>query len=91
MRLHQLNRKELIALAVVTLLVLVVGVVLYATGHNESLYSGNEGMRSFFEALTELGNQGLYLVVLTLIYLSYDKGFGRRLCLLFFFTVYLTA
>ncbi len=88
---HQLTQKELMALTMVILLVLVSGIVLYATGHNESLYSDNEGLRSAFEALTELGNQGLYLVVLTLIYLSYDKGFGRRLCLLFFFTVYLTA
>lgn len=91
MRQHQLTQKELMALTVVSLLVLVLGVVLYTNGNNESLYSGSEAVRDVFEALTELGNQGLYLVVLTLVYLSYDKGFGRRLCLLFFFMVYLTA
>ena len=84
----ELARREVVILVAVTAAVLLAGVVLYATGRNEAFYSGNEGVRAVFEALTELGNQGLYLVVLTLIYLSYDKRMGRRMCLVFFIAIY---
>ncbi|UCC93072.1 MAG: phosphatase PAP2 family protein [Thermoplasmata archaeon] len=87
---YQLTRKDVTILLAVTVAVTATGAALYAAGHNESFYSGSEAVRGVFEAITQLGNEVLYLVVLSLIYLSYDKRFGRRLCLLFFFMVYLT-
>lgn len=87
---HQLTRKELFAIIAVILVILVAGIALYVAGFNESFYSEDPTVRSVFEAITELGNDVLYLVVLSLIYLSYDKGFGRRLCYLFFFIVFVT-
>jgi membrane-associated phospholipid phosphatase len=87
---YQLTRRDLLVMGVVILVVLVAGVALYAAGYNESFYSTSEVVQNVFEAITHLGNEVLYLVVLSLIYLSYDKRFGRRLCLLFFFMVYLT-
>jgi len=87
---YQLARRDLLVYLAVIGVISVVGIALYHAGYNESFYSDNEGVRDVFEALTELGNQGLYLVILALIYLSYDKRFGRRLCYLFFFVVYAT-
>jgi membrane-associated phospholipid phosphatase len=84
------QRTDLVLLGV-TLAVSVAGVTLYAAGFNEGFYSGSEGVRSVFEVLTNIGDQAVYLVLLGIIYLSYDKGLGRRMCLLFFFIVYLTA
>lgn len=85
-----LARREVAVLGAVTATVILAGVVLYAAGYNEAFVSGNDGVRAVFEALTELGNEKLYLVVLTLIYLSYDKRMGRRMCLVFFLIVYVT-
>ena len=87
---YPLTRKELFVIFTVILVILVVGIVLYVAGHNESFYSENPTVRSVFEAITGLGSDGLYFLVLSLIYLSYDKGFGRRLCYLFFFIVFVT-
>ena len=87
---HQLTRKELFARIAVILVILVAGIALYVAGYNESFYSENPTVRSVFEAITGLGTDVLYLLVLSLIYLSYDKGFGRRLCFLFFFIVFVT-
>lgn len=87
---HQLTSRELIVIIGVILVTLVAGVVLYAAGYNESFYSGDPRVRSVFQVITEIGADVVYLVVLSLIYLSYDKGFGRRLCYLFFFVVLVT-
>ncbi len=87
---HQLTSKELYVIIGVIGVILVAGVALYVAGYNESFYSGNPRVQSVFEAITELGTDVVYLVVLSLIYLSYDKGFGRRLCYLFFFIVFVT-
>ena len=77
---HQLTMKHQVALIVVITMIIIVGTVLFAAGYNESFYSENDRVRSLFEALTNLGSDVLFLVLLSLIYLSYDKGFGRRLC-----------
>ncbi len=82
--------KQQVAIIVVITMIIIVGIVLYAAGYNESFYSDNEQVRSVFEALTNLGSDELFLVILSLIYLSYDKRFGRRLCYVFFFVVYAT-
>ena len=87
---HQLTLKQQVAMVVVITMIIVVGILLYAAGYNESFYSDNPQVRSVFEALTNLGTDAVYLALLSLIYLSYDKRFGRRLCYVFFFMVYAT-
>ncbi|MCK4970795.1 MAG: hypothetical protein KAS77_09715, partial [Thermoplasmata archaeon] len=87
---HQLTLKQQVAMVVVITMIIVVGILLYAAGYNESFYSENPQVRSVFEALTNLGTDAVYLALLSLIYLSYDKRFGRRLCYVFFFMVYAT-
>ncbi len=87
---HQLSRNELFVIIVITLAILVSGVVLYNAGYNESFYSDNPQVRSVFEVLTELGNDIVYLLLISLAFMAYDKRFARRLCYLFFFMVYVT-
>ncbi len=87
---NQLTLRQQVALVVVITMIIVVGILLYAAGYNESFYSDNPQVRSVFEALTNLGTDALYLALISLIYLSYDKRFGRRLCYVFFFMVYVT-
>jgi membrane-associated phospholipid phosphatase len=84
---HELTRNELVVLILIVLVITVAGVVLYQGGHNESFYSENEEVRGVFEALTNLGNDIIYLVVLCLIFISYDKRFGRRFFIVFFLAV----
>jgi undecaprenyl-diphosphatase len=87
---HHLSRPELFALIAVIIVILVLGVVLYIAGHNESLVADSPSLRGLFEALTQLGNDAVYLVILCLVYLAYNKSFGRRLCYVFFMAVYAT-
>lgn len=87
---HRLSNRELLASLGVILALLVAGVILFAVGLNEGFHSDDGRVRAVFEALTELGSDKLYLVVISLAYLSYDKRFGRRLCYVFFMVVYAT-
>lgn len=55
-----------------------------------SFYSNDPTLRALFEAITHLGDDILFLVVLIVVFVSYDKDFARRLFYVFFIAVYAT-
>jgi membrane-associated phospholipid phosphatase len=85
---HRLTRNELYLIIGVIVAILMVGAVLYWAGYNESFYSEEAWVRDIFEALTELGNDKLYLTVFCLVFLTYDMRFGKRLAWVFFLTLF---
>ncbi len=88
---HDLTGKDLLAILILNIAVLFIGGGLILSGNNESLYSENELIFNLFSFITELGNEKLYVIVATILYLGYDKGFARRMFILFFATVFSTV
>jgi membrane-associated phospholipid phosphatase len=87
---HELTWRELGLLLLVIAAILAVGAALYLGDYNESFYSESEGVRAVFEGITQMGNDILYLVILILVFVSYDKAFARRFFYLFFIVVFAT-
>ena len=88
---HDLTGKDLLVILILNIAVLFIGGGLILAGNNESLYSENELIFNLFSFITELGNEKLYVIVATMLYLGYDKGFARRMFILFFATVFSTV
>ncbi len=88
---HDLTGKELLFILILNVAVLLIGGGLILAGNNESLYSENELIFNLFSFLTELGNEKLYVIAATMLYLGYDKRFARRMFILFFATVLSTV
>ncbi|MCK5773118.1 MAG: phosphatase PAP2 family protein [Thermoplasmata archaeon] len=88
---HDLTGKDLLFILILNIAVLFIGGGLILAGNNESLYSDNELIFNLFSVITELGNEKLYVIAATMLYLGYDKGFARRMFILFFATVFSTV
>ncbi len=88
---HDLTGKDLLAILILNVTVLFIGGGLILAGNNQGLYTDNRMIFNIFSFITELGNEKLYVIVATILYLGYDKGFARRMFILFFATVFSTV
>ena len=88
---NYLTGKDLLVILILNIAVLFIGGGLILAGNNESLYSENELIFNLFSFITELGNEKLYVIAATMLYLGYDKRFARRMFILFFTTVFSTV
>ena len=84
-----LSKKELITVSVIFVVVLVMGLILIVLGFNEAFYSSSSTIRSIFKAITYLGEPIVFIVMVALFYIIYDKRFAKNLALSLLFTVYL--
>ncbi len=88
---HDLTGKDLLVILILNVTVLLIGGGLILAGDNQGLYTDNRIIFNIFSFITELGNEKLYVIVATILYLGYDKGFARRMFILFFATVFSTV
>jgi len=58
-------------------------------GLNEDFYSSSSTIRSIFKAITYLGEPIVFIVMVAVFYIIYDKRFAKNLALSLVFTVYL--
>ena len=84
-----LNKNELITVSVIFVVVLVLGLILMGLGLNEAFYSSSSTIRSIFKAITYLGEPIVFIVMVAVFYIIYDKKFAKNLALSLVFTVYL--
>jgi membrane-associated phospholipid phosphatase len=85
-----LNKKELITVGVIFVVVLVMGLILLGLGLNESFYSSSSTIRSIFKAITYLGEPIVFIVMVAVFFIIYDKRFAKNLALSLIFTTYLS-
>jgi len=84
-----LSKKELITVGVIFVVVLVMGLILIVLGFNEAFYSSSSTIRSIFKAITYLGEPIVFIVMVAVFYIIYDKRFAKNLALSLLFTTYL--
>lgn len=83
------NKKELITISVIFVVILVVGLILLFLGYNEAFYSSSSTMRSIFKAITYLGEPIVFIVMVAVFFIAYDKKFAKNLALSLLFSTYL--
>jgi len=84
-----LNKNELITVSVIFVVVLVLGLILLVLNLNEAFYSSSSTIRSIFKAITYLGEPIVFIVMVAVFFIIYDKRFAKNLALSLLFTTYL--
>jgi len=83
-----LSKNELITVGVIFVVVLVMGLILIFLGFNEAFYGTSSTIRSIFKAITYLGDPIVFIVMVAIFYIIYDKRFAKNLTLSLLFTTY---
>jgi membrane-associated phospholipid phosphatase len=86
-----LSRNGLLIIGAIALIILIVGIILYALGFNEEFYSESSSVRNIFEVITYLGDPIVFIVITAILYLSYNKKFAKNLALSLLITSYFNA
>ncbi|NHJ22433.1 MAG: phosphatase PAP2 family protein [Candidatus Lokiarchaeota archaeon] len=82
------SKKQLITIGVIFLVVVVVGLILIFVGYNDAFYSTSPTMRSIFKYITYLGEPIVFIVIVAIFFIAYDKKFAKNLALSLMFSTY---
>ena len=82
------SKKQLITIGVIFVVVVVVGLILLVLGLNEAFYSTSSTMRSIFKVITYLGEPIVFIVMVAVFFIAYDKKFAKNLALSLLFSTY---
>ena len=76
---------NILLLVVVTL----IGLILLWSGLNEAFYSSSSTVQSIFKIITNLGEPIVFIVIIAVFYIVYDKKFAKNLVVSLLITLYL--
>jgi len=83
-----LSKKGLIINLVIFAVLLLVSLILVMTGFNEAFYSTSSTVRSIFEYITYLGEPIVFIVIIAILYIAYDKKYAKNLLLVLLIVAY---
>ena len=86
-----IGKKGFLAILILVTTVLTVGLILMALGFNEELYSGSSTVRAVFTAITYLGEPIVFIVMIGLFYIGYNKKFAKNLALCLMISTYVNS
>ncbi|MFX1379099.1 MAG: phosphatase PAP2 family protein [Promethearchaeota archaeon] len=84
-----LSKRALMIIGITALVTLVVGLILYYTGFNEAFYSSSSTVRAIFKAISYLGEPIVFLIIVVLLFLAYNKKYAKNLLLVLLFSHYI--
>ena len=84
-----LSKRGLMVIGIVSLVILLLGIILCFSGLNEEFYS--ESAESIFKIITYLGEPVVFLVIIIILYLTYNKKVAKNLLLSILVTYYMNA
>jgi membrane-associated phospholipid phosphatase len=84
-----LSKRGLMVIGIISLVILLLGVILCFSGLNEEFYS--ESARPIFKMITYLGEPVVFLVIILILYLAYNKKVAKNLLLSILVTYYINA
>jgi membrane-associated phospholipid phosphatase len=64
--------------------------ILLALGFNEKFYGESSTVRSIFKFVTYFGEPIIFVILIAIIFITYDKNFAKRLTLSLLFTYYIS-
>jgi membrane-associated phospholipid phosphatase len=84
-----LSKRALLIIGITALVVLVIGLILYYTGFNEAFYSSSSTIRAIFKAISYLGTPIVFIIIIAILYLGYNKSYAKNLAVVLLFSRYL--
>jgi len=84
-----LSKNGLIIIGTIALIILIVGIILYALGFNEEFYSESSTVQAIFGAITYLGEAITFVILTAIIFIAFDKKLAKRTILPLLFSYYL--
>ncbi|MHA1876022.1 MAG: hypothetical protein ACTSUC_06225 [Promethearchaeota archaeon] len=85
-----ISKKGLIINLVIFAVLLLVGLILLMTGFNEAFYSTSDTVKSIFKYITYLGEPIVFIVIIAVLFIAYDKKFAKNLLFVLLIVVYVT-
>lgn len=71
--------------------VTILGLVLLALGYNESFYSRSSFVRAIFTAVTYLGEPVVFILLIGIFFIAYDKKFAKNLAMNLMISTYMNS
>lgn len=85
----KLSKRGWLINIVLLVLITAIGLILLALGLNEAFYSSSSTMRAIFKAITYLGEPIVFIVIVAVFYITYDKKFAKNVAVSLLITLYL--
>lgn len=85
----KLSKRGWLINVLLLVIILVVGLIMIALGLNEAFYSSSSTARSIFEIITMLGEPIVFIVIVAVFFIAYDKKFAKNLAVSLLITVYI--
>jgi membrane-associated phospholipid phosphatase len=86
-----ISKKGLILIIVVFIAALILGLILLSLGYNDSFSSDSKSVRAIFRVVTTLGEPIVFIVVIGIFYIAYNKRFAKNLALNLMVSTYLNS
>ncbi|MFW9970020.1 MAG: phosphatase PAP2 family protein [Candidatus Odinarchaeota archaeon] len=84
-----LSKKALLIIGITALAILVVGLILYFIGFNDAFYSTSSTVRTVFKAITYLGEPVVFIIIIAVLYIAYNKTYAKNIAVILLFSHYL--
>ena len=82
-----LSKRGLMVIGIVSLIILLLGIILYFSGLNEEFYS--ESGQTIFKIITYLGEPVVFIIITAILFLAYNKVYAKNLGLSLLFSHYM--
>jgi membrane-associated phospholipid phosphatase len=86
-----LGKKGLITFTIIFIIILILGIFLFYQGYNESFYSESKPVRDVFTIITNLGEPMVFILLIGIFYIVYDKRFAKNLALNLMVSTYVNS
>jgi membrane-associated phospholipid phosphatase len=83
------SKFELLTIGIIFVAILLIGLILLGLNLNEAFYSTSSTVRDVFKVITNLGEPLVFIIIVAIFYIVYDKRFAKNLAMSLLFTYYL--
>jgi undecaprenyl-diphosphatase len=87
----KLKKQVLIFAAILFSVILIVGLILLGLGYNEAFYNDNPALYTTAKIITEFGGDMVFIILLALIYLTFDKRYAKYLLTQFIIQLFINS
>ncbi len=78
-------------IGIVSLVMLIIGIILYYINLNEAFYVSRYSVQAIFKVITYLGEPVVFIFIIAILFLIYNKKYAKRLAYSLLFSYYLNG
>jgi membrane-associated phospholipid phosphatase len=86
-----LSKKALLIIGIISLVIIIFGVISLIPDVNLAFYSSSSTVQAIFNAITYLGEPVVFMVIIAILFLAYNKKYAKNLALSLLFSYYLNG